>query len=465
MMRIFCLFLITLFSLSSPAQTNSKIKELQTKRMQLQKEISKKEHLLTTNQKTVKAQLHTIGTLNGQIEERKYYIAGIASDVQIINKEADTLNSHLGQLNEQLQLRKTKYAKSLQNMYRVKSMHEKLTFLFSASTFRQAYRRLRYLKDYAGYQRVLAANIMQQQAKIKLKQNELNEVRQAKHVLLNEHEQQRKKLEAQEAQKQEIVGQLQKEQKGLRVEIGKTRKVASRLNAEIDRQVSIEIEKARIGAVEAARKRALAEKKARVAAEAAAAAREAAREAAEKKANANNTSVSSGKLAERERPKRETIVSKKKAEPMLAFSSNEDQKLSGGFSSNRGRLPIPITGTYLIVNRYGEYNVAGMHGVRLDSKGVNIQGQPGAQARSIFEGEVASVFQVNGLSNVIVRHGSYLSVYCNLSSVNVRQGQKVSARQSLGHIFSDPNDGGRTVLHFQLRNEKTKLNPEQWLGR
>lgn len=456
MMRIFYLFLITLFSFSLSAQTNSKIKELQTKRVQLQKEISKKERLLTTNQKTVKAQLHTISTLNGQIEERKYYIAGIASDVQIINKETDTLNSHLAQLNQQLELRKAKYAKSLQNMYRVKSMHEKLTFLFSASTMRQVYRRLRYLKDYAGYQRILAANIMQQQAKIKLKQNELNEVRQAKHILLNEHEQQRKKLETQEAEKQQLVGQLKKEQKGLRVEIDKTRKVASRLNAEIDRQVAIEIEKARKRAVEAARKRALAEKKAREAAEAAAAARE----AAERKAD-----IAAGKSVVREKTKKEPVVSKKTAEPMLAFSSSEDQKLSGGFSSNRGRLPIPITGTYLVVNRYGEYNVAGMHGVRLDSKGVNIQGQPGAQARSVFEGEVASVFQVNGLSNVIVRHGAYLSVYCNLSSVNVRQGQKVSARQSLGHVFSDPNDGGRTVLHFQLRNEKTKLNPELWLGR
>lgn len=450
MMRIFYLFLITLFSFSLSAQTNSKIKELQTKRMQLQKEISKKEHLLNANQKTVKAQLHTISTLNGQIEERKYYIAGIASDVQIINQETDTLNNHLAQLNQQLELRKAKYAKSLQNMYRVKSMHEKLTFLFSASTLQQAYRRLHYLKDYAGYQRILAANIMQQQGKIKLKQNELNEVRQAKHVLLNEHEQQRKKLEAQEVEKQQIVGELKKEQKGLRVEIDKTRKVASRLNAEIDRQVAIEIEKARKRAMEAARKRALAEKKAREAAEAAA-----------EKAAITPTE----KLAEREKAKRETAASKKNVEPMLAFSSSEDQKLSGGFSNNRGRLPIPITGTYLIVNRYGEYNVAGMHGVRLDSKGVNIQGQPGAQARSVFEGEVASVFQVNGLSNVIVRHGSYLSVYCNLSSVSVRQGQKVSARQSLGHVFSDPSDGGRTVLHFQLRNEKSKLNPEQWLGR
>lgn len=66
---------------------------------------------------------------------------------------------------------------------------------------------------------------------------------------------------------------------------------------------------------------------------------------------------------------------------------------------------------------------------------------------------------------MIVRHGTYLSVYCNLSSVSVSAGQKVSTRQSLGRIFSDPNDGGRTILHFQLRKETAKLNPEQWLAR
>ena len=126
---------------------------------------------------------------------------------------------------------------------------------------------------------------------------------------------------------------------------------------------------------------------------------------------------------------------------------------------------MPISGSYIIVNHYGQYSVEGLRGVRLDSKGINIQGQSGAQARAIFDGEVASIFKVNGLSNVIVRHGTYLSVYCNLSSVSVSAGQKVSTRQSLGRIFSDPNDGGRTILHFQLRKETAKLNPEQWLAR
>ena len=105
----------------------------------------------------------------------------------------------------------------------------------------------------------------------------------------------------------------------------------------------------------------------------------------------------------------------------------------------------------------------GLKGVTLDNKGINITGRKGAQARSIFDGEVTAVFQFGGLYNIIIRHGSYISVYCNLSSTSVRQGQKVTTRQTIGAVA--PDASGNCTLHFQLRKETTKLNPEHWLGR
>ena len=136
-----------------------------------------------------------------------------------------------------------------------------------------------------------------------------------------------------------------------------------------------------------------------------------------------------------------------------------DRKLSSNFESNKGRLPIPITGSYRIVSHYGQYDVEGLKNVRLDNKGINILGSPGAQARAIFNGEVSAVFAFGGTSVVMVRHGSYISVYCNLRSVSVSRGQKVSTRQALGTLGSD------NILQFQLRRETAKLNPEVWLGR
>ena len=146
-------------------------------------------------------------------------------------------------------------------------------------------------------------------------------------------------------------------------------------------------------------------------------------------------------------------------EERMETLSEVDRKISGSFENNRGRLPMPITGSYKIVSHFGQYNVEGLKNVKLDNKGINILGQPGSSARSIFDGEVSAVFNWGGQLVVMVRHGAYISVYCNLKSVHVKKGQKVTTRQVLGTVGQD------NILQFQLRKETDKLNPEMWLGR
>lgn len=442
-MRIFLLLLLAFAPFALQAQTNSTIRSLQNKRAQLQKQIEQKEKLLNTTKKDVRTQLQNLSTLNSQIEERKKYIQGIEEDVRLIDAEVRNLNRQLDSLGQQLQARKEKYARSLQRLYRARTLQEKLMFIFSASSLQEAYRRSRYLKDYAGYQHVLAGAISKQQEKIQRKREELTAVHRAKSHLLEEAQQQQQKLQAQEQEKKALVAELQTQQKKIQQEIKRQRSESSKLNAQIDRLVAIEVEKARKRAEEEARRKREAEA------------------AARKKAQAQK-----GKTGSLSKKSAGTSSKKSKATPMESYKmSSEDAKLTGTFASNKGRLPIPITGNYLITGHYGRYRVEGTRNVYLDNKGINIQGQPGAQARSIYEGEVASIFNVGGLANIIVRHGTYLSVYCNLSSVQVSVGQKVSTRQILGTVYSDPADGGRTVLHFQLRKEKSQLNPEQWLAR
>ena len=174
---------------------------------------------------------------------------------------------------------------------------------------------------------------------------------------------------------------------------------------------------------------------------------EAARLAAERKAE-----------ADAKRSKKEIAEVKENAHEALTVPS-ADRALSGAFEQNRGRLPMPITGSYRVVSHFGQYNVEGLKGVTLDNKGINILGSPGAQARSIYNGEVSAVFGFSGSMVVMVRHGSYISVYCNLSSVCVSRGQKVSTRQALGTVGRDH------ILQFQLRHNMAKLNPESWIGR
>ena len=162
--------------------------------------------------------------------------------------------------------------------------------------------------------------------------------------------------------------------------------------------------------------------------------------------------------AEDSRNKKEIAAARKNVEDARRMSS-ADRMMSGGFEANRGRLPMPITGNYRIVSHYGQYNVEGLKNVTLDNKGINILGGAGCQARSIYDGEVSAVFGYSGSMVVMVRHGAYISVYCNLRSVSVSRGQKVSTRQVLGAVGAD------NILQFQLRRETAKLNPEVWLGR
>ena len=199
---------------------------------------------------------------------------------------------------------------------------------------------------------------------------------------------------------------------------------------------------------------------ARAAAEAAAeqAAKQAAAEQAAREAEANRKAAELKAKADAERSKKEIAEAKQDAQEAATLST-VDRMLSGGFESNRGRLPMPISGSYRIVSHFGQYNVEGLKGVTLDNKGINILGKPGCVARSIYDGEVSAVFGYGGMWNVLVRHGAYISVYCNLKSVSVHKGQRVSARQALGAVGSDH------ILQFQLRKETAKLNPEAWLGR
>ena len=423
MKHLLLLCLTCLFLLEASAQSTKKIKELENQRNELQQQIAESETLLRSTKKDVKSQLDNLSLISGQIADRKKYIGTIEKDVKALNNEIYTLQNQLKVLQRDLKSKKEKYEASVQYMYRNKSIQEKLMFIFSAENLSQTYRRLRYVQEYANYQRLQAIEIERKQKQVGAKKEELETTRSAKEKLLKEGEAEKKKLEKQEKDRQQILNGLKRKQKGLQSEINKKRRSAQKLNAQIDRLIEEEIEKARKRAEEEARKEAA--KKGKKPAE---------------KTTASKVPVQKGTVDK--------------------FRMNsEDRQLSGTFESNKGRLPMPITGAYVIVGRYGQYAVA--KNVRLDNKGIDIRGKEGAKARAVFDGEVSAIFKYNGLNNVLIRHGNYISVYCNLSSVSVAKGSKVKTRDEIGAVHKDAS--GNVVLHFQLRKETQKLNPEVWL--
>ena len=443
-MKRLCLLLCMLLCLAPlGAQTNKRIKDLQNRQGQLRKQIEETQALLNSTKKDVGSQLNTLNTLTGQIDERRRYIDTLTSDMAQIDAEMNLVEAQLSRLQTDLLAQKDDYVASLRYLQRHGSIQQKLMFIFSAGSLAQTLRRLRYVREYATYQKAQGLAMQQQQQDISAKRKELEEVRASKTDLLQQREAERRVLETQQREQRALVNELQKTQKGLQDEIRKKQAEANKLNAEIDKLVAAEIEKARKQAEEEARREAEAKKQA-----------EAAKRTEAKTVAKTNAKPATTKTA---------TSAKSTTAPAPASSASTDKALSANFEQNRGRLPAPITTSYIVVSRFGQYNVQGMKNVTLDNKGIDLQGKPGAKARAVFNGKVAAIFQLNGLFNVLVRHGQYISVYCNLSSTSVKQGDDVNTRQELGTVFTDTSNDNRTVLHFQLRKERDKLNPERWL--
>ena len=492
--------------------SNASIKKLQSQRNAIQKKIKQQELALKANKEDVAKRLKDLLLINGEIDENQQHIEGIQKDIHHIEGNIGILKTQLSTLTEQLKDRQAKYIRSMRYMASNRTMQDKLMFIFSAKNFYQMYRRLRFVKEYAQYQKAQGEAVKAKQIQIDAKHHQLQQVRGQKNNLLYKGQQERTKLEANKGQQQNIVAGLQQQQKTIQAVIDDQRKKDAALNAQIDRMVEIEIAKARArAAAEAKRKAELAaaEKKRReaeiarkkAAAEAAArenarrieearqremAAKEAARKAAAaeqaarqaqreqavkdaaaakavaeqraKEAEVARQAAERKEKVDAERAKVEITKVEEQQENIQKFST-VDRMMNNGFESNRGRLPMPITGSYKIVSHFGQYNVEGLKGVTLDNKGINIMGQNGCQARAVYDGEVSAVLSYGGSTVVMLRHGAYISVYANLKSASVSRGQKVSTRQILGVVGID------NILQFQLRKERTKLNPEAWLGR
>ena len=354
-------------------------------------------------------------------------------------------------LEEELKECKRKYSRGVMYMYRNRQAQNKLMFIFSAENFQQMYRRLRYVQEYARYQRAQGVIIEQKEQEVAAKKAELESTRAQKQQLLQEGQRQQQVLETQKREREHIVEELNAKQRQLQKTLKEQQNQSAKLNARIDARIQEEIRKAEERRrKEEARRKAEQERLARE------------RAAAEKK---RNSSAEGGKSQGKTSGKASKSSGKTttKTAPVFNAPDETDLRLSSNFAANQGRLPMPITGSYVVTSGFGRVNAEGLKGVWLDNKGIDITGKAGAQARCVFDGEVSAIFNMGGKTNILVRHGRYITVYCNLASASVRTGQKVSTNQTLGPIARDEN--GNVTLHFQIRKETAKLNPSSWLRR
>ena len=426
------------------AQNSKKVKELKQQQTKLKTELQNSKAQLDRTRKQVKTGQQNVDFLGVQMNNRLTRIHQLEDELDNLESDIIRLQGNISKLDGEVRMRRERLKAAVRYARAQRENHNPIVFVLSAKTFSQMYRRARYAREYVRYQHNLGEQILQKQAELLDAQNLMLEAKSQKSRVLSEVMLQRKDLNAQQVQERKKVAGLKGQESKLQGKVAEQQKQLAALDKKIEQVIAYEIEQARKKAEEEARKKAAAEEAAR-----------------KKKAASGKGQATTGKG--------QTATGKSQAAGSKGTGSKagwltaEDRQLNGTFEQNKGRLPVPITGQYMLGSRFGLYNVPGMKNVQLDNKGTNYVGRPGARARAVFDGVVTSVFQFAGTRNVLVRHGSYISVYCNLSSTIVTKGQKVRARDILGTVADDGS--GNCTLHFQLRKETVKLNPENWIGK
>ncbi len=395
-----CLSISISFNQSFSQITNDQQKKLEAQRLELKKEIKQINNLLFSNIKIRKNALNEVENIEIRLNVRLELIKVTNQQANLLTRRININQRNIDNQRKELDELKKEYAKMIQRSYASKSLQNRLMFLFSSENFLQAYRRIQYLKQYARYRRKQGLQISE---KTRLLQN-LNQVlieeNEMKTKLINENRDIQQKLAKEQKKQQELIKTLRLKQNSLRAQIVKKQKQRQRIDKEINRLI---------------------------------------REA----------------IAESNR------ISGKKSREIFQLTP-EAKLIAENFQQNKGRLPWPLE-KGIVTQEFGRQRHPVVKTTIIQSNGVTISTEPLAKVRAVFEGEVMSVIIIKGSNpSVLIRHGSYITLYTNLSKLYVKKGEKVSSKQVIGEVFTNQQTG-RTQLQFGIFNNIKALNPKDWV--
>ncbi len=438
------LYIFILVLLCRGVSLAQNVDDLRKDKEQAESQLRETNRELQKNLKSASGMLNELELLNAEINDRNKLINKLTKEVSSMNRRQREMNDTIYLLQRELNAKQSSYAKAIRNMSRRRSDYDELMFIFSAESLNQSYRRMRYLKEYSAWRKRQASEIVERQAEIKQKKEELNKIIEERQAILNQRTKEANRLKSQQGDKKEFVAQLKKKEKSLRQEAKKQRSQIEALDKKIDQIIAEEARKAA--------------ERARAEAEA-----EAARLAAQAEGAKKDDKVVTSTQPETT-PKPENKPSQSAANEKYTMT-RADRELAGSFAKNKGKLPFPIKGQYRIVGHFGLQKHPEFKYLDKNNLGIDIETTPGTRARAVFNGVVAHVFSFGGATKAImIRHGDYYTVYTGLIEVYVKAGDEVKTYQELGLIYSDPKDNSRTRMSFQIRKEMQKLNPELWLN-
>ncbi len=420
-MRKIATILLTLLTLTiAVGQT---IKELEEQRRNALKRLETTSKVLSETKKTQRSSLNKLNIINKNINERKSLINHINKEISTLDTEINKLNTETRKLERELETYKADYANMVREAYINRSVYSKILFVLSAETFDQSFRRLRYMQEYSEYRKQQMRKIENTKLEIANKTEQLAQHKKTQVDIKSQKSAEQKKLISDQRKENTVYSDLKKKEKTLQADLKKQQKIANDLNRKIEALIAEEVRKAE----EKRRK----EEQARRA---------------------------------KEPDSKEPAAKPRTAETRYAMTK-EEKLISGNFAANSGRLPWPVDRGF-ISGRFGVQPHPTLKYVTTNNKGIYIQTPSKTNARAVFEGVVTQRFSVPGSNNgVIIQHGQYRTVYANLTSIFVRVGQKVDAKQSIGQIYTDPENDNKTELFFQIWKDRTILNPESWISR
>ncbi|CAN5261144.1 peptidoglycan DD-metalloendopeptidase family protein [soil metagenome] len=422
------IFLLQIVALSFTGFSQSK-EEIQRQRQQLRAEIEATQRILNETKKSTKENLGQLNLISRQINLQENVIENISGELHLIENDIVKSQREINKLTRVLDTLKQEYAKSMVYAYKNRNSYDFLNFIFAASNFNDAVKRITYLKSYRNYREMQGENILRTQQLLHMRIDELSGKKTQKNTVLQEKGREMTQMEVQQREKENIIQKLKGRQRELSSQLVNKRKQDIKLRNMIDGMIRKEIE--------LARRRAEAQ---RIERERAAA------------ANSNNTSTTTTTTTT-SKPR-----TQRKTESVLV-SSEADRLLDANFERNKGSLPWPADGFVLFhfgSNTYPDGN-------RYNNPGVSVGTQIGATVKAVFDGEVTLINTIDENHVVFIKHGQYFTVYSNLSSASVQKGQQIKTGQVIGKASA--NDDGQGEVDLMIMKETNNVNPEQWLRR
>lgn len=430
------------FSLTFHGTAQSR-EELERQRQQLRKEIQETEKELSSNKAKTKESLLQWKLINNKVELQDRVIDNINKDLRILNNNIYSIQKDVTRYDKLLDTLKQEYAKSMVYAYKNRSNYDFLNFIFSASNFNDAIKRITYLKSYHNYQEIQGENILRTQELRRNRIADLSGTKKEKSVTLQGQSKELAALAAQQKEKDRILAELKKQGKTLNNQISAKKRQMQKVNNAIASAIKKAQEEARR---EALAKAATEERK-----------RKDAEKATAKATPKESTTGANTGIGSVATPTRKAAPVKKVESVLL---NAENTALNTSFEKNRGTLPWPVDRGYVLMH-YGANKLPSGSDIVLTN--VTISSDIGSPVKVVFDGTVSRVESIDDMQVVIIQHGKYFTTYSNLSAVSVQRGQEVRTGQVIGKVAA--NFDGVGAVDFYMSNESSNLDPEKWLRR